>query len=485
MTLILTLVFAFLVNYLLLFYEFGLGLFILVSAYIGYLSYALYINKELTKQWAIKVVVSLLLIIPFVIRDIDVFKILTFLGLPFWLAIFSIEMDPHALLGEWKPIIITTFRPFTKFHLLIKNLIERIFKGRESLKYVMLGIIIVVPLLLIIIPLLIEADVIFKKITISLLESIHFSSEVVFRIIFCTIIGSYAYGQVMLPLLKKIKNVENESRSESQSESQSENLSIVQKTAQTQKSMTITLNTVLVSVNIIYILFVYIQVRYLFLNQGGLPDGITYAGYAREGFFQLLTVTIINVGLVILLEFLNRNKHTLQRILEGLTLTCTWVMAFSAFYRMHLYETEYGYTRLRLLVFMFLIFIILFIGLLLAYIGSYKQGVINIMIVFAGVYYIGSSWFNVDDFVVRQNIDRYQRTGIFDSRYAMSLSEDALDRLILFEQENPEAFEKGALGTDSYYLEAYKTFDEHLKLIAKIREKQSWQSYNLSQYWSK
>ncbi|MFR8843973.1 MAG: DUF4153 domain-containing protein [Waltera sp.] len=42
-----------------------------------------------------------------------------------------------------------------------------------------------------------------------------------------------------------------------------------------------------------------IQIFGLFLGKMQLPEGYTYAQYAREGFFQLLAVSILNLILVL------------------------------------------------------------------------------------------------------------------------------------------------------------------------------------------
>lgn len=49
----------------------------------------------------------------------------------------------------------------------------------------------------------------------------------------------------------------------------------------------------------IYLLFSGIQIFGLFLGKLQLPEGYTYAQYAREGFFQLLAVSIINLAIVL------------------------------------------------------------------------------------------------------------------------------------------------------------------------------------------
>ena len=77
-----------------------------------------------------------------------------------------------------------------------------------------------------------------------------------------------------------------------------------------------------------------------------------WAGYARSGFFQLVYVTIINLGLVLLGtdagRFASRGGKLL-RALYGLLLALTAVILVSAFWRMRLYIDAFGLSILRLL----------------------------------------------------------------------------------------------------------------------------------------
>ena len=50
---------------------------------------------------------------------------------------------------------------------------------------------------------------------------------------------------------------------------------------------------------VLYLIFSGIQIIGLFLGKLTLPDGYTYAGYAREGFFQLLLVSLLNLVIVL------------------------------------------------------------------------------------------------------------------------------------------------------------------------------------------
>ena len=104
----------------------------------------------------------------------------------------------------------------------------------------------------------------------------------------------------------------------------------------------------------IYLVFCAIQIGVLFSGSGALlPEGYTYAQYAREGFFQLLAVSGINVLLVIVSQrrFVSGPAlKTLLCVISG----CTYVMELSSAWRMALYVSVYGLTFLRMLVIWFL-----------------------------------------------------------------------------------------------------------------------------------
>jgi hypothetical protein len=115
--------------------------------------------------------------------------------------------------------------------------------------------------------------------------------------------------------------------------------------------------TFLALLNLLFFSFSVIQAAYLF-NGGfmNLPEGLVYAQYAREGFFQLLGVTVINfLVLIVFLGWLEGGPENalLRGLLVGLCLF-TGVLIASSFYRMSLYIDAYGYTPLRLRVLTFL-----------------------------------------------------------------------------------------------------------------------------------
>ncbi|MBT1182201.1 DUF4173 domain-containing protein [Bifidobacterium sp. CP2] len=94
-----------------------------------------------------------------------------------------------------------------------------------------------------------------------------------------------------------------------------------------------------------YAVFCGVQFTFLFAG-AGLPDGLTYAEYARSGFFQLLAVAAINLTMFGLAHTYARRTRTLVVMLVGLV-GATGVMLASAARRLLLYIAAYGLTWMR------------------------------------------------------------------------------------------------------------------------------------------
>ena len=100
---------------------------------------------------------------------------------------------------------------------------------------------------------------------------------------------------------------------------------------------------------------------YLFAGYGTLPEGYTYAQYARQGFFQLLFICLMNLVIVLIGLGFFRESRVLKGILLVISL-CTFVMIASSAYRMLLYISVYQLTFLRI----FVLWALLVIALLMA-----------------------------------------------------------------------------------------------------------------------
>ncbi|MCL2220045.1 MAG: DUF4173 domain-containing protein [Chitinispirillia bacterium] len=109
------------------------------------------------------------------------------------------------------------------------------------------------------------------------------------------------------------------------------------------------------SIILVYALFCLVQFTYLFAGTG-LPAGMTYSDYAREGFAQ--TVAVCSINLLIFGLFLRFVAPNAVRtaLLSGL-LALTAVMLVSGGVRLNLYIAAYGMTWLRLLSAWFIVYL--------------------------------------------------------------------------------------------------------------------------------
>lgn len=156
----------------------------------------------------------------------------------------------------------------------------------------------------------------------------------------------------------------------------------------------------------VYLVFCAIQVVYLFMGRGSLPEGMTYAGYARQGFFQLLFVAMLNLVMVLLcLKYFRRSK-----LLNGMLLVislCTYVMIASAFYRMILYVGQYRLTFLRLFVLWFLILLAVIMAGVVLVTFKNRFPLFRYCLVVTAVFYLVFAWMKPDYQIARYNLAAY------------------------------------------------------------------------------
>ena len=106
----------------------------------------------------------------------------------------------------------------------------------------------------------------------------------------------------------------------------------------------------------VFAVFVGVQFAVLFGSAEHVLQtaGLTYAEHARSGFWQLLAVTALGLGV---LAFDSRwaphrtpQERAVKRGLLAALAVLTMVVVASAIHRMWLYQQAYGFTVLRLLV---------------------------------------------------------------------------------------------------------------------------------------
>jgi hypothetical protein len=247
-----------------------------------------------------------------------------------------------------------------------------------------------------------------------------------------------------------------------------------------QKEDSVIAMTVLALLNILFLVFIIIQFTYLFgSKQVVLENGITFAEYARSGFFQLVWVIILAVALILLFYRLQTHKmHGMVQVMSVFLLAQVAVIALSALKRMNLYQTEYGFTVLRLYVEWFIYGALIFLVALVAAIIMRVQyrhvwygGMIAALLLFVFV-----SSRNVDRMIARENISRYfiQHKDV-DLLYLSTLSTDVMPEMVPFLDG----------GWRQLPVEQKWYFNKILeKYIQEKQKRNSWQEFHIGFDWT-
>ena len=119
--------------------------------------------------------------------------------------------------------------------------------------------------------------------------------------------------------------------------------------------------TISTLVCVIYLVFSAIQIFGLFMGRLKLPEGYTYAEYARSGFFQLVFVCLINVVLVLCMLAYFESGRALRAVLCVIC-GCTYIMEVSGLFRLLMYIEMYHLTFTRVLALWGLIVIAIVMG---------------------------------------------------------------------------------------------------------------------------
>ena len=195
--------------------------------------------------------------------------------------------------------------------------------------------------------------------------------------------------------------------------------------------------TALGLVDLLFLIFVVIQVRYLF---GGADliaaaTGLTYAEYARRGFFELVSASGLVLPLLAGADWVVRNEsrehqRTFRQLATVLLLLLAVVMA-SALARMRLYVGAFGLSEIRV----YATACMLYLAGVFAWFawttlrGQRRRFAFGALVqgfAMLGVLHLA----NPDALIVRTNLARPAAERPFDGWYAASLSADAVPLLL-------------------------------------------------------
>jgi hypothetical protein len=235
---------------------------------------------------------------------------------------------------------------------------------------------------------------------------------------------------------------------------------------------------VLASVSLLFASFVVVQFQYFFGGNANITvEGFTYAEYARRGFGELVAVALFSLMLLLALNAVTRRQTSKQRwgfsVLTGALVTLVTIILVSAFQRLLLYEQAYGFTRLRTLTHVFMVWLgILLAATLVLELARRMRSFPAAVLLAALGFGITLNSINVDGLIVLQNVQR-TRSGLpLDSAYLMDLSTDAVPALVsLYEDPALPKLTRTGLG-GSLACQAARLKEETKGL--------SWQSFNFS-----
>lgn len=301
----------------------------------------------------------------------------------------------------------------------------------KNLKYILFGILIGLPMVLIVIELLSSADQIFSKLIGTAFHK--FRSQIVFSpnlflVIFLLLLGFFGIYSFLSALT--LNNMPEWKQKK-------------------EKKNPVTAITFLSMVTVVYLIFCVIQMIFLFTGGKLLPEGYTYAAYARQGFFQLLFVCIFNFVLVLLCLSIFQVSKVLKVFLLIFS-GCTYVMIFSSAYRMLLYIDAYHLSFLRVLVLWFLgMLVFLMVGVIAAIIKK-KFYLFRYCMVVITVCYLVFSFGRVDALVASYNISHLKEDISYeDVEYLTNLSMDVAPALSQYHFEH--TCMKKDFESDNYY----------------------------------
>ncbi len=255
-------------------------------------------------------------------------------------------------------------------------------KNHNTLIAIVIGVLLSLAVLCVTLPLLLKSDLMFAKIFGEILKHINFST--IFGVSFTGILG-FTLCYAFFSALCKYNFPEGRAR----------------KLKYYNPIIGITFTSV---ISFVYFVYCMIQIMYLFIGiHAGLPENVTYAQYARGGFWELLFVSFINFVMVLMCMYIFSDNLVLKIVLTFVS-GCTFIMILSAAYRMILYIGAYHLTFLRILVLWFLTVLTFIMGGVIISIYMKKFPLFQYIVAVVSVFYISLSFLRPDTIVAKYNI---------------------------------------------------------------------------------
>lgn len=287
---------------------------------------------------------------------------------------------------------------------------------------VLLGLAIALPLLIILVPLLMNADAAFEGF-VDMLPSFSLG-EFIVTILFGAGLAIFFYTRTVA-----LKHADAEPTA-----------------VKIPKGLSsLTVNTVLVSVCVVYVAYLASQLAYFSGGFSGiLPEEYTLAQYARRGFFEMAWLCALNLCIIVgaLWVCVKKDPAPLStRILCLFIGIVTLFLVATASAKMVLYIDSYGLTRLRVLTQVIMIFLGIVTLLVCLWLFIRKLPYMKAVILAAMLIGAAVSWMDVDTLVAGYNTDAYLSGKMekVDVAYLGRLGDGAVPYLVRLHEEAPDS----------------------------------------------
>ena len=398
--------------------EYGINV-ILFNFFLLFLLYFIYKKNNLikNKKGLLFMIPIILISASYFIYDNDFFSfvnVFVISSLFILMHIFTINPN-YNILGFLEDFINLIFQPFNyikNFYNLVFSNLSISFKLKEDKKAKIKSTLVIVPIVLIILILLSSADAEFSHLFDKLFSIFNDISlgEIPGRVINFILFFTYLGASINYICFNYKKSKESNINVDGY-----------------------TIKILLTILNIIYIIFDFIQIKSLIFHR--VASGINYAEYARSGFFQLMFISIIN--LVILLISKHSKKDRYCNVMCLIMVFLTIIIIASSFIRMNMYEAAYGYTLLRLLVYVTLFTLVILLIPTTFYIFNSNVNILKCFINIIVTIYTVLSLSPVSYFITYKNINRYYKNGKIDIEYLENYNCDNISLLLeLYDRSN-------------------------------------------------
>lgn len=269
-----------------------------------------------------------------------------------------------SLKSFYSSMVSMIIRPISYLDIPFKSVFNYVSKGKKHSKttMILLGALIALPIAAIFVGLFMEADEVFGFYINKLIKQINIIPADIFIDLFVgSIVGLFISALLITLRARKVP--------------EEKNINIKQGLDE------VLLSTVLVILDILFIVFVSFQFGYLFSGMS-LPKNMSYSEYARSGFFELCTASVVSFVIIMFcIAFAKRreNKSFSQSLKLFLTIfiACNYVIAASAIFRMIAYILVHDLTVKRVMVTWLIVLISLcFFGFIIK-IWNMKFNIVN------------------------------------------------------------------------------------------------------------